>query len=66
MSNIKIENTKNDEIVKFVFDKILTQNSFEYNSIDDADNSCISTTIVSFTICKKSIYHGQFHSYGKV
>ncbi len=39
MSNIKIENTNNSAIIKFVFDKMLTENSFEYHSVEDAKNS---------------------------
>ena len=39
MPNIKIENTNSSAIIKFVFDKMLTENSFEYHSVDDAKNS---------------------------
>ncbi len=34
-----IERTKNDSIIKFVTNEILTEGSFEYNNIDDAKNS---------------------------
>lgn len=39
MSEVRIEKTNNVTILKFVLDKIITQNSFEYNSIEDAGNS---------------------------
>jgi len=41
MSKVNIENTENPAIIKFVFDKILTENSFEYKSIEDAKNSTL-------------------------
>ena len=34
-----IERTKNDSIIKFVTNEILTEGSFEYNNIDDTKNS---------------------------
>jgi len=60
MSKIKIENTKNDEIVKFVFDKILTQNSFEYNSIDDAENSVLVQQLFHLPFVKKVFITANF------
>lgn len=60
MSTIKIENTKNDEIVKFVFDKILTQNSFEYNSIDDAENSSLVQQLFHLPFVKKVYITANF------
>lgn len=60
MSKIKIENTKNDEIVKFVFDKILTQSSFEYNSIDDAENSTLVQQLFHLPFVKKVFITANF------
>ena len=41
MSKIKIEYTSNPAIIKFISDKMLTESSYEYNSIDDAKNSAL-------------------------
>ncbi len=60
MSIIKIENTNNSAIIKFVFDKILTENSFEYNSIDDADNSNLVKQLFHLPFVKKVFITANF------
>ena len=60
MSKIKIENTSSPAIIKFVFDKILTQNSFEYNSIDDAKNSTLVQQLFHLPFVKKVFITANF------
>ncbi|MCF6298236.1 MAG: NifU family protein [Flavobacteriaceae bacterium] len=60
MSTIKIENTNNSAIIKFIFDKILTQNSFEYNSIDDVDNSNLVKQLFHLPFVKKVFITANF------
>lgn len=60
MSNIKIENTNNSAIIKFIFDKMLTQNSFEYNSIDDAGNSNLVQQLFHLPFVKKVFITANF------
>jgi len=60
MSEIRIEKTGNVAIVKFVFEKILTQNSFEYNSIDDAGNSNLVQQLFHFPFVKKVFITANF------
>jgi len=60
MSEIRIENTGNEAIIKFVFEKIITQNSFEYNSIDDADNSNLVQQLFHFPFVKKVFITANF------
>ena len=60
MSEIRIENTGNEAIIKFVFGKIITQNSFEYNSIDDADNSNLVQQLFHFPFVKKVFITANF------
>ena len=55
MSEIRIENTGNEAIIKFIFEKIITQNSFEYNSIDDASNSNLVQQLFHFP-CVKNVF----------
>lgn len=60
MSTIKIENTNNSAIIKFVFDNILTENSFEYNSIDDANNSNLVKQLFHLPFVKKVFITANF------
>ena len=60
MSKIKIENTENPAIIKFVFNQILTQNSFEYNSIEDANNSSLIQQLFHLPFVKKVYITANF------
>jgi Fe-S cluster biogenesis protein NfuA len=60
MSEIRIENTDNEAIIKFVFEKILTQDSFEYSSIDDAGNSKLVQQLFHFPFVKKIFITANF------
>jgi Fe-S cluster biogenesis protein NfuA len=60
MSEIRIENTGNEAIIKFIFEKIITQNSFEYNSIDDASNSNLVQQLFHFPFVKKVFITANF------
>jgi NFU1 iron-sulfur cluster scaffold homolog, mitochondrial len=60
MSKVIIENTDNPAIIKFVFDKILTENSFEYNSIDDAKNSLLVQQLFHLPFVKKVYITANF------
>lgn len=60
MSQITIEQTSNPAIIKFVFDKILTDNSFEYNSIDDAKNSALVQQLFHLPFVKKVYITANF------
>ena len=60
MSEIRIEKTGNAAIIKFVFEKIITQNSFEYNSIDDAENSELVQQLFQFPFVKKIFITANF------
>ncbi|NOQ92770.1 MAG: NifU family protein [Flavobacteriaceae bacterium] len=60
MSKINIENTSNPAIIKFIFDKILTENSFEYNSIEDANNSTLVQQLFHLPFVKKVFVTANF------
>ncbi len=60
MSKIKIENTENPAIIKFVFNQILTQTSFEYNSIEDANNSSLIQQLFHLPFVKKVYITANF------
>lgn len=60
MSQINIEQTENPGIIKFVFDKILTESSFEYNSIDDAKNSGLVQQLFHLPFIKKVYITANF------
>ena len=60
MSKVIVENTNNPAIIKFVFDSILTENSFEYNSIDDAKNSLIVQQLFHLPFVKKVYITANF------
>ena len=60
MLDIRIEKTGNEGILKFVFEKMLTQNSFEYNSIDDANNSKLVQQLFHLPFVKKVFITANF------
>lgn len=60
MSKINIETTSNPAILKFVFDKILTENSFEYKSIEDASNSTLVQQLFHLPFVKKVYITANF------
>lgn len=60
MSKIKIENTDSPAIIKFVFNSILTQDSFEYNSIEDAGNSPLIQQLFHLPFVKKVYVTANF------
>ena len=60
MSSIKIESTGSPSIIKYVFDKMLTEGSFEYNSIDDAKNSTLVQQLFHLPFVKKVFVTANF------
>ena len=60
MPTIQIQNTTNPVIIKFVFDKMLTESSFEYNSIDDAGNSTLVQQLFHLPFVKKVFITANF------
>lgn len=60
MSEIRIDNTDNKAIIKFVFEKIITQSSFEYSSIEDAGNSNLVQQLFHFPFVKKVFITANF------
>jgi len=60
MSKIKVENTDSPAIIKFVFNNFLTQNSFEYNSIDDTENSALIQQLFHLPFVKKVYVTANF------
>lgn len=60
MNNIKIEATGSPAIIKFVFDKMLTEGSFEYNSVDDAKNSTLVQQLFHLPFVKKVFVTANF------
>ncbi|UCE94083.1 MAG: NifU family protein, partial [Flavobacteriaceae bacterium] len=60
MSKITIEHTSNPSIIKFVAGKMLTESSFEYNSIDDAKNSTLVQQLFHLPFVKKVFISANF------
>jgi len=60
MSKIKIEYTANPAIIKFIADKMLTESSYEYNSIDDAKNSALVQQLFHLPFVKKVFITANF------
>ena len=60
MSKITIEYTSNPAIIKFVSNKMLTESSFEYNSIDDAKNSALVQQLFHLPFVKKVFITANF------
>ena len=57
---LKIEKTNNDAILKFVSNSILTDGSFEYNNIDDAENSDLVKQLFYLPFVKKVFITANF------
>ncbi len=60
MSKITIETTDNPKILKFVTDHILTEKSFEYQSIEDAKDSPFSQYLFKLPFVKKVYITANF------
>ncbi len=60
MSKIKIEYTSNPAIIKFIANKMLTESSYEYNSIDDAKNSALVQQLFHLPFVKKVFVTANF------
>jgi len=60
MSKIKIEYTPNPAIIKFIANKMLTESSYEYNSIDDAKNSALVQQLFHLPFVKKVFITANF------
>ena len=58
--NIKIENTKTPSIIKFISKSILTDGSFEYNTIEDANNSDLVQQLFHLPFVKKVFVTANF------
>ena len=58
--NIKIENTKTSSIIKFVSKSMLTDGSFEYNTIEDANNSDLVQQLFHLPFVKKVFVTANF------
>jgi len=57
---INIENTGSESIIKFVANKILTEGSFEYNTIEDANNSDLVQQLFHLPFVKKVFVTANF------
>jgi len=57
---INIENTNNASIIKFAANKILTEGSFEYNTIEDANNSELVQQLFHLPFVKKVFVTANF------
>ena len=60
MSKITIETTDNPKILKFVTDSVLTEKSFEYQSIEDAKDSPLSQYLFKLAFVKKVYITANF------
>ena len=60
MNKITIEHTSNPAIIKFVASQMLTESSFEYNSIDDAKNSTLVQQLFHLPFVKKVFISANF------
>lgn len=60
MSKIIIEHTSNPAIIKFIAGKMLTESSYEYNSIDDAKNSTLVQQLFHLPFIKKVFITANF------
>lgn len=60
MNKITIEYTSNPAIIKFVASQMLTESSFEYNSIDDAKNSALVQQLFHLPFVKKVFISANF------
>ena len=57
---INIENTGSESIIKFVANKMLTEGSFEYNTIEDANNSDLVQQLFHLPFVKKVFVTANF------
>ena len=60
MLKIDIESTKTPTIIKFVANKILTEGSFEYNSVEDVKNSTFIQELFHLPFVKKVFVTANF------
>ena len=58
--SINVETTNTPSIIKFVANKILTDGSFEYNTIEDADNSELVQQLFHLPFIKKVFVTANF------
>ncbi|MEE9348936.1 MAG: NifU family protein [Flavobacteriaceae bacterium] len=57
---LKIETTNKDTIIKFVSPSVLTQGSFEYHNVDDAENSKLVQQLFYLPFVKKVFITANF------
>jgi Fe-S cluster biogenesis protein NfuA len=60
MTTVKIETTNNPKIIKFVFNKMLTEGAFEYNAIDEAQNSPLVQQLFKLPFVKRVFVSANF------
>ncbi len=60
MLKINIENTNTPKIIKFVANEILTEGSFEYNNIEEVDNSTLIQQLFHLPFVKKVFVTANF------
>jgi len=60
MITVKIETTNNPKIIKFVFNKMLTEGAFEYNAIDEAKNSPLVQQLFKLPFVKRVFVSANF------
>ena len=58
--NIKIENTETPSIIKFISKSMLTDGSYEYNTIEDANNSDLVQQLFHLPFVKKVFVTANF------
>jgi len=58
--SITIENTPNDAVIKFVANKILTDGSFEYNNVEEVNNSTMIQQLFHLPFIKKVFVTANF------
>lgn len=60
MLKLHVENTKTPTIIKFVANKILTEGSFEYNSVEEVKNSTFIQQLFHLPFVKKVFVTANF------
>lgn len=60
MITVKIESTKDPKVLKFVSSEMLTQGSFEYNNIEDAENSVLVQQLFHLPFVKSVLVTANF------
>lgn len=58
--SIKIENTPNEAVIKFVANTILTDGSFEYNNVEEVKNSTLVQQLFHLPFVKKVFVTANF------